>query len=74
MTMSGRSDNLPHFFLGKVEQAVIQYVVHILSLITDSDPLFSEKNWQLHINTYILEDFENALPYICSFLANRICD
>ena len=24
--------------------------------------------------TYILEDFENASPYFCAFLANRICD
>ena len=23
---------------------------------------------------YILEDFENASPYFCTFLANRICD
>ena len=22
----------------------------------------------------ILEDFENASPYLCTFLANRICD
>ena len=22
----------------------------------------------------ILEDFENASPYFCTFLANRICD
>ena len=23
---------------------------------------------------HILEDFENASPYFCTFLANRICD
>ena len=27
----------------------------------------------LQINIYI-EDFENASPYFCTFLANRICD
>ena len=27
-----------HFFLGKLEQAVNQYSVHILSLITDNNP------------------------------------
>ena len=27
----------------------------------------------LHL-LYILEDFENAFPYFCTFLANRICD
>ena len=74
MIMSGRSVHLPHFFLGKLEQAVIQYFVHILSLKTDNDPLFSEKGWRLHIDTNILEDFENASPYFCSFLANRIYD
>ena len=26
------------------------------------------------IYKYILEDFENASPYFCTFLANRICD
>ena len=25
-------------------------------------------------NLNILEDFENASPYVCTFLANRICD
>ena len=29
---------LPHFFLGKLEQAVNQYFVHILSLVTDTNP------------------------------------
>ena len=28
----------PHFFLGKLEQAVNQYYVHILSLVTDNNP------------------------------------
>ena len=27
-----------HFFLGKLEQAVNQYFVHILSLVTDNNP------------------------------------
>ena len=29
---------LPHFFLGKLEQAVNQNFVHILSLVTDNNP------------------------------------
>ena len=29
---------LPRFFLGKLEQAVNQYFVHILSLVTDNNP------------------------------------
>ena len=29
---------LPHFFLGKLEQTVNQYFVHILSLLTDNNP------------------------------------
>ena len=37
MVMAGRSDRLPHFFLGKLEQAVNQYFVHILKLVTDND-------------------------------------
>ena len=28
----------PNFFLGKLEQAVNQYFVHILSLVTDNNP------------------------------------
>ena len=28
----------PHFFLGMLEQAVNQYFVHILSLVTDNNP------------------------------------
>ena len=28
----------PHIFLGKLEQAVNQYFVHILSLVTDNNP------------------------------------
>ena len=27
-----------------------------------------------HLPLHILEDFENASPYFCTFLANRICD
>ena len=29
---------VPHFFLGKLKQAVNQYFVHILSLVTDHNP------------------------------------
>ena len=28
----------PHFFLDKLEQAVNQYLLHILSLVTDNNP------------------------------------
>ena len=30
----------PHFFLGNLEQAVNQYFVHILSLVTDKNPSY----------------------------------
>ena len=33
----------------------------------------SERRHQSSDNN-ILEDFENASPYFCTFLANRICD
>ena len=36
--IAGRSVHLTHFFLGKLEQAVNQYFVHILSLVTDNNP------------------------------------
>ena len=37
--MAGRSVHLTTlFFLGKLEQAVNQYFVHILSLVTDNNP------------------------------------
>ena len=35
MVMAGRSVHLTILFLGKLEQAVNQYFVHILSLVTD---------------------------------------
>ena len=38
MVMAGRSVHLTAFFLGKLEQAVSQYFVHILSLVTDNNP------------------------------------
>ena len=38
MTITGRSVNLTTLFLGKLEQAVNQYFVHILSLVTDNNP------------------------------------
>ena len=28
----------------------------------------------LYLISNILEDFENASPYVCTFLANRTCD
>ena len=39
MVMAGRSVHLTTlFYLGKLEQAVNQYFVHILSLVTDNNP------------------------------------
>ena len=39
MVMAGRSVYIStFFFLGKPEQAVYQYFVHILSLVTDNNP------------------------------------
>ena len=39
MVISGRSVHLTTiFFLGKLEQAVNQYFVHILSIVTDNNP------------------------------------
>ena len=38
MVMAGRSVHLTTLFLGKLEKAVNQYFVHILSLVTDNNP------------------------------------
>ena len=38
MVMAGWSVHLTTLFLGKPEQAVNQYFVHILSLVTDNNP------------------------------------
>ena len=38
MVMAGWSVHLNTLFLGKLEQAVNQYFVHILSLVTDNNP------------------------------------
>ena len=38
MVMAGRSVHLSTLFLGKLEQEVNQYLVHILSFVTDNNP------------------------------------
>ena len=38
MVMADGQFTLPHFFLGKLEQAVSKYFVHILSLVNDNNP------------------------------------
>ena len=38
MVMSGWSVHLTTLFLGKLEQAVNQYFMHILWLVTDNNP------------------------------------
>ena len=38
VVMAGWSVHLTILFLGKLEQAVNQYFVHILSLVTDNNP------------------------------------
>ena len=38
MVIAGRSVHLTTLFLGKLEKAVNQYFVHILSLVTDNNP------------------------------------
>ena len=37
MVMAGRSVHLATLFLGKLEQGVNQYFVHILSFVTDNN-------------------------------------
>ena len=38
MVMAGRTVHPTRLFLGKLEQAVNQYFMHILSLVTDNNP------------------------------------
>ena len=38
IVMTGRSIHLTTLFLGKLEQAVNQYFVYILSVVTDNNP------------------------------------
>ena len=38
MVMAGRSAHPTTLFLGKLEEAINQYFVHILSLVTDNNP------------------------------------
>ena len=42
MVMAGRSVHLTTLFLGKLEQAVNQYFVHLLSLVTDQQPFLND--------------------------------
>ena len=42
MVMAGWSVHITTLFLGKLEQAVNQYFVQILSLVTDNNPLLND--------------------------------
>ena len=42
MVMVGRSVHLTTLFLGKLVNAVNQYFVHILSLVTENNVIFSD--------------------------------
>ena len=42
MVMAAQSVHLTKLFLGKLEQAVNQYFVQILSLVTDNNPLLND--------------------------------
>ena len=44
MVIAGRSVHITTLFLGKLEQAVNQYYVYILSLVTDNNPSGREEN------------------------------
>ena len=50
--------------------SIIQYIFFKPSAIWGIKVNYSKDNNAL----YILEDFENASPYFCTLLANRICD
>ena len=49
MVMAGRSVHLTTLFLGKLEQAVNQYFVHILSLVTDNNSRREENDHRNYV-------------------------
>ena len=51
-----------HFFLGKLEQAVIQYSMHILSLVTDKRSLGAhlKQNVEFKINGNTFEVYDTT--------------
>ena len=56
------------YYAAHVQKAALELIdpiVHLPYL------LFTARAWPL---SNILEDFESASPYFCTFLANRICD
>ena len=68
----------PHFFLGKLEQAVNQYFVHILSLVTDNNPswiiqrkggechvyLITKETWHiLYVNFLVVKEYDAHLSF-----------
>ena len=75
------SSTQPHFFLGKLEQAVNQYFVHILSLATDNNPswMIQRKGGEWLRNYFMINLHESmgpgrdptCDPWICS--QTRIC-
>ena len=81
MAMAGRSVHLTTlFFLGKLEQAVNQYFVHIISLVTDNNPSWiSRREENDRKNCFIINLHESkwpgrdrtSYPWICS--ETRIC-
>ena len=54
MVIAGRSVHLTTFFLGKLEQAVNQYFVHILSLVTDNNLFLNDSAEERRMNVEII--------------------
>ena len=68
------------FFLGKLEQVVNQYFVHILSLVTDNSPSWMNQQEENDSRNYFMINLHESMepgrdrtrdPWICS--QTRIC-
>ena len=62
MVMAGQSFHLTTFFLGKLEQAVNQYFVHILSLVTTLIERFSGREENNRRNYFMINLQESMGP------------
>ena len=76
MVIAGRSVHLTTLFLGKLEQAVNQYFVHILSLVTDKLVIRISYSPHEHVHTLnIIGSWQNVNPLfvLCIRVCIRVC-
>ena len=61
MVMLGRSVHLTTLFLGKLDQAVYQYFVQILSVVTDNNPYLISRREENSRRNYFMINLQESM-------------